>query len=114
MVALILGLVVIGISFWHAQRSKISFDLFDLIMENGRVSKTAVAFMLVLCVTTWIMVVLVYKNGMTEGYLAIYSGMWVTPLVARVVFGKTEAPATSTFTTTTETRVVEPVKETSA
>jgi len=111
MVALILGLVVIAISVWNAQKNNVSFDLFDLIIENGRVSKTAVAFMLVLLVTTWIMIVLVYRNGMTEGYLGIYGSMWVAPLVARVVFGKSEMPSTSTFKSTTETRVVEPTKD---
>lgn len=114
MVALILGLAVIAISIWNAQRNKIHFDLFDLVMENGKVSKTAVAFMLVLAVTTWVVVVLVYKDKMTEGYLGLYGAMWVTPLVARVVFSKPDAPSVSTFTTTTESRVVEPsiVKET--
>jgi len=81
-------------TLWRAhQRSDIDFNLFDLLMENGRVSKIAVAFMLVLVVSTWVIVSLTVNNRLTEGYFSAYGMMWVAPLVAKVVFNKTEPPA---------------------
>jgi hypothetical protein len=94
-----LGLLV-AVSLWRAHRSaSYTFDLLDLIMENGRVSKIAVAFMLVLGVTSWVIINLMVKDKMTEGYLGTYGTMWVMPLVAKVVFGKTDAPSGTTITT---------------
>lgn len=88
---LLLALTAILASFWFAHRSKnFEFNAFDLLMENGKVSKIAVAFMGVLAVTTWIMVDLQITGKMTEGYLTTYGAMWVTPLIARVVFNKQE------------------------
>lgn len=104
--AVLLGLAVLTIlvSFWRAQRHpELAFDAFDLIMENGRVSKIAIAFMIVLVVTTWVIVDLQLKNNLTEGYFLAYGGMWVMPLVAKVVFNKTEMPMNSTTTSLTET-----------
>lgn len=90
---LVLGLIAIFVSFWRAHHSKtFEFNAFDLLMENGKVSKIAVAFMGVLAVTTWVIVDLQITGRMTEGYLTTYGAMWVTPLVARVVFNKQESP----------------------
>ena len=70
---------------WH--RSDKKFDLSDLLMENGHVSKIAVAFMLTLLVTSWIMIYLTSMGKLTEGYLTIYAGAWIAPIVARIVKG---------------------------
>lgn len=85
--------IMAAVSFWRAHsRPGFEFNAFDLIMENGKVSKIALAFMLVLAVTTWIVVDLQIKGHLTEGYFTMYGTMWVVPLVAKVVFNKTEAP----------------------
>jgi len=98
---MILGgaLLLIVFSFWRAHIGKGEFDAFDIIMENGRVSKIAVAFMLVLGVTTWVIIDLQIKGALTEGYFTVYGTMWVVPLVAKVVFNKADAPAGTTITT---------------
>lgn len=102
-------LLVVGVSFWLAQRRHPHFDMFDLIMENGRVSRIAVAFMLVLLVTTGVIINMALENTLTEGFFGLYIGAWVAPLVARVVFNRQEPPSTTTFTSTTEkTTVVAP------
>lgn len=100
--------VLVIVSFWRAHRTPgFSFNAFDLIMEDGRVSRIALAFMLVLAVTTWIMIDLQINGKMSEGYLTTYGAMWVLPLVAKVVFNKTDMPAgtslVSTMTVTQET-----------
>lgn len=89
----ILTLILVGVlvaySFWKAHRdpSFVQFNIFDLIMHNGRLDKIAVIFMAVFVVTTWIMIDLQISGKMTEGYVTAYGVMWVTPLVAKVVFG---------------------------
>ncbi len=93
--------VLVAISFWRAHRKPgFDFDLFDLIMENGKVSKIALTFMMAFAVTTWILIDLQLKGKMTEGYLMTYGGMWVASLVAKVVFNKDVAPEVGTTITT--------------
>lgn len=94
------GSLLVALSFWRAHRKQgFNFNAFDLIMEGGKVSKTALAFMLVLAVTTWVIVDLQIKGHLTEAYFGAYGVMWVGPLVARVIFGKTDMPSGTTITT---------------
>jgi hypothetical protein len=93
-VILAVVVAIIAFSFWRMHRNPlVNFSLFDLVMENGKASKTGVAFMLTLGVTTWLIIDLEMKGKMTEGFLSAYGMMWVAPLVARVIFGKTDLPA---------------------
>jgi hypothetical protein len=41
--------------------------------------------------TSWVILDLQLHGKMTEGYLTVYGGMWVAPLIARVLFNKTSA-----------------------
>ena len=101
---LLIMVMLIAWSLYRAhRRTGFDFSLFDLIMENDRVSKVAVAFMVTLAITSWIMVRLALDQKMTEGYLIAYGGMWVAPIVAKMF--KAESP--STITTTTESHKVE-------
>lgn len=91
----VLGLAALFVvaSFWRAHlRSAMDFNALDLVMQDGKASRIGTAFMVVLGVTTWLMIDLQLKGRMTEGYLGIYVGAWVAPLVARVVFGQTTPP----------------------
>lgn len=101
------GLFMI-VSFWRAhKKAGFDFNAFDLIMENGKVSKIALAFMVVLGVTTWVIVDLQIKDKLTEGYFTTYGMMWVFPLVAKVVFNKTEMPSGTTVTSMTSVATME-------
>ncbi len=92
-VILSVGFIAVAVTFWNAhRRTDVQFNALDLVMENGRVSRIAVAFMLVLGVTTWVIVDLQIKGALTEAYFLAYSGAWIAPLVARVVFNKSEPP----------------------
>jgi len=92
---------LVVVSFWRAHsRPGFDFNAFDLIMENGKVSKIALAFMLVLGVSTWVIITQQIKDKLTEGMFGLWLGAWVTPLVAKVVFGKSEMPEVGTITTT--------------
>lgn len=93
-IILALGFLAIVVSFWNAhRRTDIQFNALDLVLENGRVSRISVAFMAVLCVTTWVIVDLQINEKLTEGFFTAYGLMWVAPLVARVVFNKQDMPA---------------------
>lgn len=97
---LAIGILLIIVSVWSAHKShSVIFNVFDLLIENGHVSKIAVAFMLVLLVSTWVIVDLQIKDKLTEGMFGLWLTAWVTPLVAKVVFAKTEPGSTSTTTT---------------
>jgi hypothetical protein len=62
-----------------------SFDILDLLMENGRISKAAVVMMGSFALTTWIMISLTSTDKLTEGYLGIYVGAWIAPVVVRLI-----------------------------
>lgn len=77
--------LVIALNLYRAQRNvDLSFDLFDLILENGRVSKVSVAFMVTLAATTWVLVRLTMDGKLTELYFGAYGTMWVAPIIARL------------------------------
>lgn len=108
---LAVALVVMVVTIWRAhRRADVSFDLADLIMVDGKVDRIASSYMLVLAVTTWIMIDLEIQKRMTEGYLMAYGGMWVLPLVAKMVFNKADMPGTTvqSITTSSTTTVKEP------
>ncbi len=103
LVVLCVAIGMIAVSLWRAHHSKVfDFNVFDLLMENGRVSKVAVAFMLVLGVTSWAFVNLIVNGKMTEGYFISYGGMWVTPLLAKILSGSTPSTTITTSIQQTE------------
>jgi len=90
-IVLAVAVAAIVASFWQAHKKpSFDFNAFDLIMSKGKVDKIAVAFMLVLILSSWVIVDLQVNGRLTEGYFAIYTEAWITPLVAKVVFNKTE------------------------
>lgn len=88
---LVAVLLIILLTLYRFHSGPRSFDLTDLLMENGRVSKIAVAFMLTLVVTTWMMAYMTLNKMMTEGFLIAYMSAWVAPIVARIVKGTPES-----------------------
>lgn len=88
-IAIFVVLLLIGWSFYRAHNNQQfdNFNFFDLIMENGRVSRLACAFLGSWLVTSWIMVRLAIDVKMTEGYLTVYGGMWVAPIIAKLFSG---------------------------
>jgi len=81
--------LLIAASLYRAQKDPaFSFNLFDLLTEQGKVSRIGCTFMAAFSLTSWIMLDLQMRQQMTEGYLTVYGAMWVAPLVARVIFGR--------------------------
>lgn len=83
--ALLIVALMIAWSIYRAHRSSdIQFNIFDPLMDGGRVSRIGCAFMATLVVTSWIMVRLTLDGKMTEGYMAAYCAAWVAPIIARM------------------------------
>lgn len=78
-------------SLYRVHRNpNVEFNLLDLLMENGRVSKVSCLVMGSFAVTTWIMVSLTLTGRQTEGYFTIYGAVWVAPLLARMFAASTK------------------------
>lgn len=83
--ALLIVALVIAWSLYRAHRVQDNtFNLLDLIMENGRVSKLACVFLGSFGVTSWLMVRLTLDGKMTEGYLTAYGALWIIPITAKL------------------------------
>jgi hypothetical protein len=63
----------------------VEFNLLDLLMEGGRVSKVSFLVMGAFFVSSWLMLALQAAGKMTEGYFGLYAGAWVAPLIARLM-----------------------------
>lgn len=88
-IILAVSALFIIVSFWYAHRSDGNkFNAYDLLLVDGKADVIAVSFMITLALTSWIMIDLQLQKSMTEGYLAIYIGAWVTPLVSKLIFRK--------------------------
>ncbi len=90
------GILVVLFSFWRAHRTPgFDFNAFDIIMENGKVSKLALVFMVSFAVTTWVIINQEITHRLTDGTLGLYLGAWVAPIVAKMF---ANSPVTSTTT----------------
>lgn len=93
----------------HAQKvNGNGYNWIDLLMEDGRTSKSAHVMLGAFITTTWFFVYYAIAGKMTEGYYAIYAASWIAPVVARLIWNPNAAvggqAAQTTTTTTTETK----------
>lgn len=96
--------LLVAVSFWRAHRTPgFAFNAFDLLMEDGKVSRVAFWFMVAGAVSTWVIVDMQIKDKLTEGMFGLWLTAWVAPLIAKMVFGKTDMPTGTTFTSSTTT-----------
>lgn len=101
LLAMIAAAIVVSFYRYNKDPSIPSFNIVDLLMENGRLSRLALAFDAAVVVTAWIMLKLVVDGKMTEGYLGIYGSFWVAPILAKM-FSTNTTTATSTTTVSIE------------
>jgi hypothetical protein len=84
-IVLMIVVGLIAFSFWKAHKNpNIEFNFFDLLMENGRLSKVSCIVLGAFTMHTWIMVRLTLDEKITEGYLTTYAGVWAAPLIAKM------------------------------
>ncbi len=100
--ALLIVALAVAWSFYRAHRNKdFTFNVFDLIMEGGKLSKISCLVMGAFTVHTWIMIRLTFDAKMTETYLTIYGATWVAPLLTRM-FSSIAVPSVTTSTPTND------------
>lgn len=101
----VLAILVLGViwSIYRLHRDpKVNFNLLDLLIENGRVSKIACIVMGAFAVTTWGFVLdCLNRKGLDAVILAAYGGLWVSPLLLKLYNAGQADPAPVTVTTTT-------------
>jgi len=69
--ALLIVALVIAWSIYRAHNDESNtFNVLDLVMENGRLSRIACAFMATLVVTSWVIVRQTSDGKLTEGRLS--------------------------------------------
>lgn len=84
-----LGLVFILLVAWslyraHRDPALQHFNIFDLLMENGRVSRLAFVFMGSWAAMTWTFLKLAVEGRLTEGYFTAFAVSCYAPLVVRM------------------------------
>lgn len=83
--SLIITVLLLAWALYRSHKSPaLTFDLLDLLIENGRVSKIAFAFLTTLGATTWIIIRLTLDGKLTEGYFAGYGAVWIAPIIAKL------------------------------
>jgi hypothetical protein len=99
---LIFGLMLAW-SFYRAHLDQTNvINLFDLVMDGGRLSKMACVFMGAFAALTFIMIRLTLDGKMTEGYFTSYGGLCFAPLIAKL-FSPAPSPGTTTTIDTSKT-----------
>lgn len=93
--ALLIVSLVIAWSFYRAHNSNTGrfaeFNLLDLLIENGRVSRLAVAFMATLVVSSWVVIKLTIENKLSDVIFGGYLTAWVAPIIAKLFSSQTPA-----------------------
>lgn len=93
-IALLIGIII---TMYRAQKDQTNtIDIYDLVTENGRLSKTACVMMGAFIITSWMMVTLTINATMSVEYFLAYSATWITPLVTRIVKSSTDTTTTTT------------------
>jgi len=82
--ALLIVSLAIAWSLYRANRAENNFNLMDILMEGGRVSRLACVFMGSFVVSSWIMVRMTSEGKMTEGLFMAYGTVWVAPIIAKL------------------------------
>lgn len=83
--AILILTLVISWTFYRAHRkADFAFNLFDLVMENGKLSRMACVFMGAFAVASWIVIRLTVDGKMTGEIFAAYGGIYVAPIIAKL------------------------------
>ena len=93
LLVVVLVLLLVLFFMWRAHRDPaVDFNLLDLVMENGRVSKAAFVLMGAFIITTFVIFHMTLNGKMTEGYFTIYGATWIAPVLTRMLSGGATPP----------------------
>lgn len=78
-------LLLVLLSLYKAHMNPANdINIFDLLMENGRISKVACVFIGTWVAITYVFVGTFLQGKMTEGLFTAYGGLFIVPLIARM------------------------------
>lgn len=83
-VIMIAALAVVWVCYKAQKNPNFQFDIFDLVMHEGKLSKTSVAFMVTLIVTSWVLIRATLDGKLTDTFFIAYGTMWVAPLLTKM------------------------------
>ena len=83
------ALVVLAIGWllyaWQRDEKKyVDFDLTDLLMENGRLSRLAFTWLGSFMVMSFGFIYLLLTKGLTDTYALLYAGTWAVPIITKM------------------------------
>lgn len=84
-------ILLVVVALLYRGHTKKDFNLLDLLMEKGHISKIAVAYLTTLFTSSWYIVHEAIEKQLTDTAFGAYLAAWVIPIVARII--KDEAPA---------------------
>jgi len=82
--ALLIVALMVAWSIYRANRDPgNTFNFLDLLMENGRVSKTACVFLGSFMVMSWALIRATLDGKLDSTLFAAYGAVWVAPIIGR-------------------------------
>lgn len=81
---ILIGVICIAWMVYRAQQKDPEFDFFDLLKENGKVSKISCVAMGSWTAMTYVFVGMYRDGKMTETLLLAYGGLCFAPLIAKM------------------------------
>jgi hypothetical protein len=96
-------------SFYHAQRDPSNnFNLFDLIIDGGKVSRIGFAYLVGLLVSSWVLIKMVENEARNiDVVFSAYLAAWVIPIVSKLFSPPAPSGTVTTQTSATVTQTVD-------
>lgn len=86
--------IIILVSLYKAHRDpQNNFNLFDILMENGRVSKVSVIVMGTWAAMTYVFIGTYVKGTMTEGLFMSFGTICFAPMIAKMFSSPAAQPS---------------------
>ena len=104
---LVAALVLLGAWKLHKDESS-SFNILDLVLDGGRLSRLACVFIGAFAVASWVMIRVALDGKMTDAYLLAYGAIFVAPIVAKLFSAPPPAGTTTTSISSDTTTTVAP------
>lgn len=94
-IVLLLLLGLIGLFFWHAHKYKdTNFNIYDLITENGRASKTGVVYIFSFILASWILAHKTLTGANIDGLWWPWMAAFTVPITASIIKGRSAKMST--------------------
>jgi hypothetical protein len=94
--AIIISLIGVLFSLWQRDEKKYGeFDLTDLLMENGKMSRLAFTWLGSFLVMSFGFIYLLLTKGLTDTYALLYAGTWAVPIITKMFAVKPDLPMKS-------------------